>query len=459
MKREKRTALNVAHPGVGAETQVVIQAAINSGASDVRITNKSENGVSSDWIVASPIGDPNQDNENALPALAGASNQVLTLAKGVRLLIKAGSFLGTQQKMLGFLNKSNCYVVFEPGSKILMGGVTVFGTYAIPVAPYTAAEWRHALSFQGCTRYGANGANENHLDGAGGDGLYVGSSPGTFATCTDGRFQDMKMRGNLRQGTSIISARRLNFLRCNFNDTHGVAPQSGADLEPYDIDHVLEEIVFDKCEWNNNVAQNIKVALDLMTHASPTMSVTFRNFVVSRGATAAPWGAHLKVLPGAPTGGTITFEDFTIRDLDEAALRIEWNIESNAILTFRRGVLSNCSIPNTDKMIDVVIAGNPASRGTGYVKFEDMLVVDPLDRQCLRLNPDPIGGGEPTIRGTIDVIKTGAAPLIVQANASLPNLAFRSSNSRNAKRLTVGRALFKRRGGNRKTIHRASRET
>lgn len=452
--------MNIAHPGVGVEAQDAIQTAIDSGASAVRITNASENGVSSEWIIASPASDPDMDTEDALGAIEGASNQTITVARGVTLSIASGSFLGTHQSMFRWNKKTDCYLVMEPGSRIVMGGVEVFGTYANPVAPYTASEFRHIFKFEGCTRYGISGAGETHLDGAGGDNLYVGPSlDGTRTPCIDGLIHRVYMQRALRNNFSLISARRLRFDRCGFLVARGVAPQAGICIElEGDSRDECTEVVFDQPYFEGNTAADILITMVSMATGHPAISLTIRRPTIERGAWVTPRGIRLvDTVGGVEAEGTVTIEDFTVRDLNLSGVRAELKRETGVRFVLRRGVLSNVGRSLTEKPIALVLSGT--THGGGGLHFEDVVVVDPNDRAAVSLSPDPIVGGEPMVTGNIDVIKTGSAPTATQEISSLTELAFKRSHSRSAKRLTLGRALMLRRGGNRTTFYRATKES
>ena len=162
---------------------------------------------------------------------------------------------------------------------------------------------------------------------SGGDGVYV------TGAARDVTLEDLVSRDHFRQGISVISAVRLRVRRCRFEETAGAAPQCGVDIEPNRPTDRLEDILFEDCVFDRNVAGGMTLHLGGLKRP---MSITFRRCVARGNMTGISVTTSRKL--DEPTTGTVLFEDCRIAGSRSHALRFRNAREGGLAVTIR-----NCS--------------------------------------------------------------------------------------------------------------------
>lgn len=93
-----------------------------------------------------------------------------------------------------------------------------------------AGEWGMGLDIRGSHDVVVQ---DMQISNCWGDGIYIGSSNGAdTGACVDITLRRLVVRGNRRQGLSIVCCHGGLVEQCEFSDTAGTAPAAGIDMEP-----------------------------------------------------------------------------------------------------------------------------------------------------------------------------------------------------------------------------------
>lgn len=179
------------------------------------------------------------------------SNQT-TVPSNTRIVIERGAEVKMKSTVSGgkavFLVDDGIENVRFEGGGILDGnkannatpssglfGIKILGASSVYIVDITIR------NFPGSTVSGTNG----------GDGLYVSHSAG--GTIPSGIWLDRVVSdGNVRTGMAVISVIGLTAIACNFINTTGTNTGAGVDLEPNNINDIVEDVAFWGCHFDNN---------------------------------------------------------------------------------------------------------------------------------------------------------------------------------------------------------------
>ena len=277
-----------------------LQAAIDSGAKKVVIDRQA-----GDWIVE--------------PIFLRVSGQEVVVADGVTVRAKKGSFKGRGDCLFRISSKNRGVTLRGEGKATLVMNKR---DYQDP-ENYLFSGWRNAVSIAG------SGTTVRDLTilSSGGDGVYV------TGAARDVTLENLVSRDHFRQGISVISAMRLRVRHCRFEDTAGAAPQCGVDIEPNRPTDRLEDILFEDCIFDRNVAGGITLHIGGLKRP---ISITFRRCVARGNNTGISVHTSRKI--DRPTTGTVLFEDCTVSGNSSHALRFCNQREGGVAITVR-----NCS--------------------------------------------------------------------------------------------------------------------
>jgi hypothetical protein len=132
-------------------------------------------------------------------------------------------------------------------------------------AEYTSGEQRHCLDIENASNVTVSGISCND---SGGDGAYVRAS-------TNVTIEDSIFNNNRRQGSSITGqVNHIYYLRDQFTNTSGTAPQSGIDIEPNSPTDFLLDVNIDDCSTNANAGDGLMISTWLMDATSKPIGVT-----------------------------------------------------------------------------------------------------------------------------------------------------------------------------------------
>lgn len=345
-----------------------LQSAIDSGAKVVVVPD-----MGSDWIVR-PI------------RLVG--HQEIRLAEGVVLSAKRGEYRGRSDSLftardIDHLTIRGYGATLRMNKRDYLVGSTLNpedrGSKQKWLGHYEKSEGRHAFSLRGCSHVNLHGLT---ISDSGGDGIYIAGA-GKRPFCEHIQLKDVTCNNHYRQGISIISAVDLLVENCRFSDTWGTPPSAGVDIEPNESADRLQDIVFRKCQFQDNFGDGIQIYLIGQRDPTTEVSILFDQCRVS-----SRWGTGVRVGKLSSDGprGQITFRDCEIRDTAGYGLRIDDKSQQAARLRFERCQLYNVAQiaasqdPWTPIWFHPQRAGKPPVPGNPeavqYLRFGGIDIVD-----------------------------------------------------------------------------------
>src|SRR5579862_62535 len=164
------------------------------------------------------------------------------LVVDANVTVTANSGYGTNDHLLN-ANAQNITIV---------GAGAATSVFHMLKAQYTSGEERHCLDIENAGNVTVSGISCND---SGGDGAYVRAS-------TNVTIEDSVFNNNRRQGSSITGqVNHIYYLRDQFTNTSGTAPQSGIDIEPNSPTDFLLDVNIDDCSTNANAGDGLMVSL------------------------------------------------------------------------------------------------------------------------------------------------------------------------------------------------------
>jgi len=115
----------------------------------------------------------------------------------------------------------------------------------------TKGEWGHGVMVRGASRVTIRNLT---ISRCWGDGISVGGfapKGGAGIPSSDILIDNVRCRGNRRQGLTIGRSRRVRVIDSEFSDTHGTKPEYGIDIEP-DAPGTAEDITIERCVLRGN---------------------------------------------------------------------------------------------------------------------------------------------------------------------------------------------------------------
>jgi hypothetical protein len=160
---------------------------------------------------------------------------------------------------------SNDHLLNANAQNITIAGAgAVTSVFHMRKAEYTSGEWRHCLDIENAGNVTVSGISCND---SGGDGAYVRAS-------TNVTIEDSIFNNNRRQGSSITGqVNHIYYLRDQFTNTNGTAPQSGIDIEPNSPGDFLLDINIDDCSTNSNTGDGLMFSTWLMDSTSQPIGI------------------------------------------------------------------------------------------------------------------------------------------------------------------------------------------
>jgi hypothetical protein len=190
----------------------------------------------------------------------------LVLEPGASIVALEGAFVGSGDCLLDADGSTDLEIVGY-GAGISMRKKD----YAKP--PYADSQWRHAIALRDAARVRIAGLR---IEDSGGDGVYVGQRRGRPVP-EDILLEDLTIRGNYRQGISVISARGLRILRCEISGTAGHLPAAGIDFEPNSALFGFEDCLVGDCRIYGNAGPAVLVYLGTRSKEDSPVSIELRD--------------------------------------------------------------------------------------------------------------------------------------------------------------------------------------
>ena len=300
-------------PQVTTPDENTAQHEISSINALVRESTNGPNFATAQYIDASSaglIGDGKTDNTAALAALLGSGNRTIH--------IPAGDYLTGQ-----FSVPSNTALLLDPG--VIFRNAATSGAALITIdttdvyisgygakitgdrGAYPPDEQRYGMLIIGASSVVIDGLESS--DNAG-DGFYIGEYKGQPSQNIV--LDDCMASNNRRQGLSIVSARNVYVVNCQFQSTQGAAPGFGIDLEPDYPTQFLDNVEilqpFTQENHGGGIAIYLKnlnansypIAIEILDHLSESESPS----LATTGSSYVPGTIQYTVATGAAAGGS-----------------------------------------------------------------------------------------------------------------------------------------------------------
>lgn len=211
---------------------------------------------------------------------------------------------------------------------------------------------------------------------SGGDGVYVGYSPQAW-TAENIVIARVISENHPRQAISVTGAKNLLLKDCVFNNTHGVAPQCGIDIEPNYAAGGIVNFVAENCAFNGNAFAGIIVSLSTLNETSEPVSIRFQNCQVwsnETGIAVYNTGSGTPPLPGR-----IEFIDCKIGGTTNNSLSVSQHRVTNMAVVFR-----GLTIDNRGSAFEGVRLSSSRPENLCGLVLKNITVIDDADRPPMR---------------------------------------------------------------------------
>ncbi len=386
VKSGQRTEANAAWWGFNANDSTdCLQAAIDSGARRLVVPY-----MGAEWIVR---------------PLKLRSNIEICFDPGVVVLAKKGEFKGGGDSLFSASDAADI-TLRGYGATLRMRKKD----YQNP--PYDKAEWRMALSFDGCRRISVEGLR---LESSGGDGIYIGATA-NLPYCEDMVIRDVVCHDNHRQGISVIGAVNLLIENCVLSNTDGTAPRAGIDLEPNGPKEKLVNVVVRNCRMENNAGAGILLYLKNLTRESDPLSIRFEDCYVKGGKDA---GIGVGALTDNGPQGSVEFVNCTVEDTEKCGAYLYDKSPDAAPVRFVNCKWRNVATqdPNGAFRVPLLLHAfrKKIAAKLGGIEFANCHVYDEQDRPALVVKCED---GAARIKGTVYVSNPHGARAVLPERMS-----------------------------------------
>ena len=298
------------------------------------------------------------------------------------------------------------------------------------------SEFRHGIDLNSAINIWIEGLT---IRDSGGDGISVSKS---FAANSPQNYSEnitilnCLSNNNYRQGLAIISAKDVNVLYSEFSDTSGTLPEDGIDIEPFEPDQRIENVLIKGCRILNNNGNAIQVAMEFMDDSSPDISVVVEDTYMSGNHDPANTFAfaELNIDDNGENGvdGFVSFSNCYIDSSEWTAVYISKTVDSY------EAVFNNCVFKdisndpialNNPIFFEVTDYENPVAR-FGGATFNDCTLIYDEDIPFLNLveNP-PTSDGLGNVTGNFFVINPNNVAFETGNNPANTSISFESFNS------------------------------
>jgi len=248
----------------------------------------------------------------ALEKLLGSGNRTIHIPAGdyvtgklqippnTALLLEAGVILQDS----GQLGAQDRLINIETTNVYISGyGAKVLGARNA----YPPGEQRHGVFISGANNVVIDGLESSNNAG---DGFFIGGSPAPPSQNIV--LSDCVASNNRRQGLSIVNARNVYVVNCQFQYTQGTAPEFGIDLEPdYPTDYLDQIRILQPLTLANHGggiaiflenlnANSYPIDVEILNHMSQSESPPFTTL----GSPYAPGTIQYTVSTGSAQAGS-----------------------------------------------------------------------------------------------------------------------------------------------------------
>jgi hypothetical protein len=355
--------------------------------------------------------------------LTGVSDQEIVFEKGAELVALKGAFHP----------KSDCLLSYQECDNVIVRGEKKDGGKSARIrmhkedyqsSAYEKSEWRHGLSFCGCSNVLVQDLS---IEKTGGDGIYLGATPRRNVN-RNVVIRRVDCNDNHRQGISVISAENLLIEDCVLRNTDGTEPRSGIDFEPNNPSDLLVNCVMRNCISENNAGTGYAICPQFMKGSSKPISI-YLDRCISRGN--KQHAVHLCTAQKDPPAGLLRITRFTAEKDGMAGLSVQFNPYNAVRIELQDVVIDGCAEKDTFFPPLYLQGADSDTRPTGNLHFKNVTVKDDVERPFFRIR-DGKGYGVRDITGEIVLERKGLKERIVIDNAWLEKM--RAAEGRNQPR-------------------------
>ncbi len=295
------------------------------------------------------------------------------------------------------------------------------------------SEFRHCVNLESAINIWIEGLT---VKDSGGDGFSVSksflpSSPQNY--CENITLKNCVSNNNYRQGLSLISVKDANILYSEFSDTNGVLPEDGIDIEPFDIDQRIENVLIKGCRILNNNGNAIQVAMEFMDDTSNDISINVEDTYMSSNHDPSNTFAYaeLNIDDNGSNGvdGFVNFSNCYIDNSDWTAVYISKTVDSYQA-NFENCVfkdISNDPIAfNNPIFFEVTDYSNPVSR-FGGASFQDCTIIYDEDIPFIDLvENSSTSDGLGDVNGNFYIVNPNSPSFLTGVNPNNVSITFES---------------------------------
>jgi FG-GAP-like repeat len=375
------------------DATAALQAAINSGADKIIVSNKA-----TPWLISSTIN--------------LKSNQEIEFAPDVVVQAKLGSFLPNTNPLFKALGINNVKLVGQ--------GVGVHqATFAMNKSVSTNDDSDHIIAIQGTDNYTISGLT---LTGSNSDGIIIDSYstgqpipvPNTLNYSDHGLIDNVTVTNSSRNGLAVISAQNLTVTNSKFNNSSNLAPASGITFEPDFSYDRLSNINISNVDLSGNQGNGVDFNLSNLDNNSTPISITINGATVNNNQSSGIKLETYSLLANdasATQNGVINISNVTIDgtteintfdDVPNSAISIQALSGDPADSNNLKINFSNVAISNTGfNTVNPQLSANPiVVRGfggstnrnqIGNVAFNNVTVADNYNRSIVTIEVNQAG--------------------------------------------------------------------
>lgn len=344
------------------------------------------------------------------------TNKTIIFEPGVVVEALPGGFMGYYQRLFRFHNCDRLNLIGY-GATLKMNK-----------AEYAAiddSEYRHSIMLNNCRNVTIKGLT---VIESGGDGLSIDGNQLDF--CENILVEDCRFLNHYRQGLSIMNVQNMTVRHCEFSGTAGTLPEAGIDIEPYQTEQRIVNLLIEHCYFENNGWSGVAVNLIDLDATSLDVSITVRDCVFKNNCRPENTYAKCEIYASdnhlSPVQGDVLFERCFVLESNYCAFYTTKTAGSYK-LTLKDCVFQNVSklqeLYNEPISIEVRDYFNP-SPPIGGIHFDNLLLHYTTDFAFFRIFSSSTLQGVEDLTGNITIVEPKNNPPILSGF----NVSFATTN-------------------------------
>ncbi len=311
----------------------------------------------------------------------------------------------------------------------LIGYGATFKMHKAEYAAIDDSEFRHSINLYSSSNVTIKGLT---LIESGGDGISIDG--GNLNYCENILVEDVRCLNHYRQGMSIMNVQNMTVRYCEFSGTAGTLPEAGIDIEPYQTDQRVVNLLIENCRFENNGWSGIAINLFELDESTIPVSITIRDCVFK--SNCRPENDYVKCEIYAsdnhlsPVQGNVMLERCFIEESNYGVFYARKS--ANAYhLTFK-----DCAFQNVSKLqlqynepiaLEVADYFNP-SPTLGGIHFDNVFLQYDTDYSFFRVFSASTLAGIENITGHLTIVEPNGNSPILGGSGTQSNINFTYSN-------------------------------